>query len=877
MHAQLASERRRHGAIALLAAIALLCAFATAAHGEVVTGAHDDLRTGWYGDEPQLTPSLVESPSFQQAFSQQLTGSVYAQPLVADGALLVATEDNWVYALNPVTGQTIWKESYGTPVNALAAPIECTDLPTIGITATPVVDSSTNIAYFTSYSYEAGGSHAIAWYMHAIELANKGHEVSGFPVKIEGTAQNLAGVQFEPAQENQRPALLLMNGVVYAGFSSHCDHEPFKGWIAGVSTSGHLTTLWASAAKGAGIWQGGSGLISDEPGQLLFSTGNGGGEGGEDDPPKGPGSEPPEGRLGESVVRAVVQGSGQLKATDFFSPFENARNSVEDFDLGSSGPIALPSQYFGTPSVPKLLVQSGKQGYVYLLNREDLGGMGQGPGGSDGVVQRLPKKYGGVWDGAAVWPGDGGYVYIPAVSAPEDTEESGNYLRFFKYEVNGEGRPALSLAATSPDIFAFGSGSPIVTSNGTEPGSAVLWTTHCPTASCEGAQLRAYAAVPQDGVPAVLRELAIGQASKFSRPLASEGFVYLGNRQGRIYGFSAPRLSASSNALNLGETLTGGQLAEHLTFTNSGSTTLTVKPKHSPSAPFQVHGLPAEGVLQPGQHVTVEITFASTQAGHFSDSLSVTSQAGETSVSLSASAAAPEPRLSASTSSLELGEAPLGSSLAGQVTFTDAGNTSLTIKAEHAPAAPFAAQGLPAEGAVLRPGEHFTVEASFLSALPGHFADTLAVTTEAGETSVALAATATPAGGGASPILGGGTSPLVSPAPVATITLSDLRLRLLASTHGRTARVTYTLSAAAMVRVVVYRRVSSRHCARAALACGRYARTHLAVTVRGVRGVNLVSLPLAHEPAGVYRVTLTPLPLSGPPAPARIVYFTKLS
>ncbi len=239
-----------------------------------------------------------------------------------------------------------------------------------------------------------------------------------------------------------------------------------------------------------------------------------------------------------------MQAGGIVKPTDFFSPFENLEEDKTDLDLGSSAPIALPSPYFGTKSVPHLLVQSGKTGYVYLLNRDNLGGMGQGPSGSDKVIQRL-GPYGGVWDGSAAWPGDGGYVYIPSVEKGTDN------LRFFKYGEEG-GEPRLSLAATSADSPAFGSGSPIVTSNGTTSGTALLWMTWCPSSSCEGAKLRAYSAVPAGRLPQPLWEEPIGTAAKFTRPDASNGHIYVGNREGDIFGYSGPRPAESAPTVATG-------------------------------------------------------------------------------------------------------------------------------------------------------------------------------------------------------------------------------------------------------------------------------------------------------------------------------------
>ena len=204
--------------------------------------------------------------SFQRVFTSSLQGQIYAQPLTANGTLLVATEDNWVYGLDPNSGAVRWGKQFGTPVESSEKPIECGDLaPHIGVTGTPVIDTDHNVAYFVSNQYVSGnGPGPIAWYMHAVELGS-GNEVAGFPVKIEGEAQNLPGVTFKATQELQRPALLMMNGVVYAGFGSHCDRAPYEGWVAGVSTSGQLTTMWGTSGKGGAIWQAGGGWSQTVP------------------------------------------------------------------------------------------------------------------------------------------------------------------------------------------------------------------------------------------------------------------------------------------------------------------------------------------------------------------------------------------------------------------------------------------------------------------------------------------------------------------------------------------------------------------------------------------------------------------------------------
>jgi hypothetical protein len=435
----------------------------------------------------------------------------------------------------------------------------------------------------------------------------------------------------------------MMNGVVYAVFGSHCDHRPYEGWIAGVSTSGKLTTLWATSPRGGSIWQSGGGLVSDGPGRIFFSTGNDNAEPGVWDPPVGPGEPAPEGRLGESVVRVEVQPKGELDelaAKNFFSPFNSRKLDAGDLDLGSSAPVALPSEYFGTPSVPHLLIQEGKDGHVYLLNRDSLGGRGEK---ANSVVQEL-GSYGGVWGAAAVWPGNGGYLAIPSVSTGGSSSGSSNHLRFFKYETSG-GNPRLSLAATTPDEMSFGSGSPIVTSDGTADGSALTWITWCP-GSCRKAELRAYTSAPS-GEPKPLWSAPIGFASEFSRPYAAEVHIYVGNRTGHIIGFSVPpptvtKVSPAKGPVAGGTsvTITGTNFtgAAAVQFGSTAATSFTVKSATSITAisPAETAGRVDVRVTAPGG------TSAISSADHFKFVPTVTglspntgSKAGSTSVTVS--------------------------------------------------------------------------------------------------------------------------------------------------------------------------------------------------------------------------------------------------
>src|SRR5262249_53473113 len=152
---------------------------------------------------------------------------------------------------------------------------------------------------------------------------------------------------FNSIYQLQRPGLLLMNGVVYAGFGSECDVGQFRGWIIGVTTLGVIRTIFTTVAntpnvtRGAGIWAAGAGLMTDRPGQILFSTGNGYGT-----PYTNPvpGNMPP-GDLESAVGRVVLQADGTVKATDFFAPHDALSLSGGNIDVGSGGIVALPSQF----------------------------------------------------------------------------------------------------------------------------------------------------------------------------------------------------------------------------------------------------------------------------------------------------------------------------------------------------------------------------------------------------------------------------------------------------------------------------------------------------------------------------------------------------
>jgi hypothetical protein len=710
-------------------------------------------RTGWYSNQPNLNPSLVGGGSFGQIFSTSVNGAVYGQPLVDDNQLLVTTENNYVYGLDPLSGTILWTRSFGAP--PLASAIGCGDLaPTMGSTGTPVVDQATNTEYLVNGEYITGTSGPQAYYMHALDLANNGAEMPGFPVQIQGTASNNPAVTFNPTYQLQRPGLLLMDGVIYVAFGSHCDVPLWQGWVAGVSEAGQQTALWTTmgttGSSGGGSWMAGGGLVSDGTGQILFATGNR-----SSNAVPTAGVTPPA-NLAQSVIRLTVQPDGGLKPTDFFEPYDAATLDKNDLDFGSGSPIALPNAYFGTPTYPHLAVEVGKEGYVYLLNRDNLGGFQQGPNRTDAVLGRFGPN-GGVWSSPSVWPGDGGWVYIPTASGSISSGGSVGLLDAYQYGLDGSGKPTLNLVGTSSDAFGFGTSAPVVTSDGTIPGSALVWTVWSPDGSGVGAQLRAYAPVPVNGKMQLVWSGPVGTASKFNPPGVAGNRLYVGTRTGAVEGFGSPvAIPVTAPSPTFPPTVVGQSSTQTVTLTATMASTLTAV---TVTGPFAVGSpsvaLPAN--LAAGATVTLPVTFTPKTAGAAGGALRLTvAGQSDTVLSLTGSGQLNGPSLTASTRGVSFGGIPPGQQSTQSVAFANNGSQPLTISAVTSPPPPYSTTGAPPPGAVLQPGAQVLVTVGFAPTANGYFSSTLTVASDGGTVAVSLTGSAD------SPALLAITSPAVS-------------------------------------------------------------------------------------------------------------------
>jgi hypothetical protein len=755
---------RRGSVVALVAVLALL----VSACG-VLTHAGDPTRLAWYRGEPNLTPQLVGGGTFGQMFSAAVDGQVYAQPVVVNGTVIVATERNWIYGIDATTGARQWGRNVGVPWNP--NDVACSDLtPSIGITGTPVVDGASGTAYFFAKTYASGTSGPAVWWAHAVD-ANNGAERPGFPVAITGTASNQPGKQFLPTMELQRPGLLLLDGVVYAGFGGHCDRQPYSGWVVGVSTAGAITTLWTSSPGdrgAAGIWHSGGGLMSDGPGSIYIATGNGSA-----DVTARPGSSPGA-SLGQAVVHLRVQPDRSLKAVDFFAPYDADTLDDADADLASGSPVLLPANPFSTPAHPRLVAIAGKQGYVYLLDADDLGGMRQGPTGGDRIVARV-GPLGGVWGQLAAWPGDGGYLYVQPSYA-------GGVVRVLKFGVDGAGTPTLAEVATSAEVSGFASTAAVVSSDGTTPGTALLWVMS--RAANGDGQLRAYDAVPVNGRLVLRWSGSLGQATKFSIPVVSGSRVYVGTADGRLLSFGSPVTQPlTGGPLTLAGTAVGQARTADLTLT--ATTGLTISGITS-SDPAFVPGTPRTSTTPPqttpplllatGDRVTIPVTFRPTAPGAQGAELRLATSVRTVTIPMSAVGINPTGLLEATPPVLSFGGAAAnGPPVNLSVAVTNVGATPVVINGIDPPAAPFAATGLPAVGASIAAGATVVIGGSFTPTTIGQYADDLTLATSAGPLEIPFS--------GAS-----------APPPVMTITASPVAFgsRLVGTTSERTFTVTNT-------------------------------------------------------------------------------------
>lgn len=349
----------------------------------VLTQHNDEARTGAYRYERRLNTGNVCGERFGKLFSLSVKGQIYAQPLYAanlelpdssvHNVVFVVSMHNMVYAFDAdEKAKPLWSRSLGNPVPYNFMPMPGSIVgqynikPEIGITATPVIDFSSQTIYLTAKTCERQSTsdcahkegRGLAYRIHALDLTT-GEDRPNSPVMIAAECFDSTGpgaprrIGFDAAHHLQRTGLLLANGKVYLGFGAHHDKKPYRGWVMAYDAATLAQTASFCSTphvNGGGIWQAGNGLTADSAGNIYAMTGNGFKD---------------ERRSPRDMTDSFIKLSPDLRLLDWFAPANQPCLSEYDVDLGAAGPVLLP----GT----SLLVGAGKEGIVYLLDAANLG------------------------------------------------------------------------------------------------------------------------------------------------------------------------------------------------------------------------------------------------------------------------------------------------------------------------------------------------------------------------------------------------------------------------------------------------------------------------------------------------------------------------
>ncbi|MBS1532347.1 MAG: hypothetical protein JSU01_18745 [Bacteroidetes bacterium] len=510
-------------------------------HISMLTQHFDNTRAGLNYKETELTTSNVNTATFGRLFTLSVDDQVYAQPLVVGNVsissgthnvVFIATVNNTVYAFDADNGKAYWHVNY--TVNGMRPPA-ATDMNSgwctpyqdftknMGIVGTPVIDSTAQTMYFVARSTD--GSHFVQ-NLHAVSIVD-GSERAGSPVQLSasmpGTGDGAVNgtVSFDPMRNNQRQPLLLLNGTVYISFSSHCDWNPYHGWILGydeATLQQKIVYNDTPTGEGGGIWESGMGIVADPQGNLYVVSGNGTvGEGGHfastgngtDEQSPNPNPADPTNRS-ESAIKLTPSGS-TLAVTDFFTPTNYLDLNNNDLDYGVMGSFLVPnSNYY---------VTGCKDGNIYLLNTANMGGYS---GTANQVVQTVPLGISLHCQPAYYQGASSGYIYIWSEN---------DKLRQFPFN-NGN----MSANATVANIAGISGGTGAnlsVSANGTKSGTGILWAV-APLGNADGTLAPGvlYALDATDVTKVLWSSLqgignAPGYFAKFAAPTVVDGHVYL--------------------------------------------------------------------------------------------------------------------------------------------------------------------------------------------------------------------------------------------------------------------------------------------------------------------------------------------------------------
>jgi hypothetical protein len=637
-------------------------------------------------NETMLTPANVSSGQFGKVFSYPVDGSIFAQPLYVPNVAMpgqgthnviyVVTESDGIYAFDAdgLQSTPLWYVSLINPAQGITAPNcysvigPCNIYPTIGITGTPAIDSTSNTIYLEALTLENG---TYFHRLHALDITT-GAEKFGGPAVIQASAPgkglgNVGGViSLVPQHELNRPGLLLMNGVVYIalGGGSH-------GWLLGynATTLAQLYVLLLSPnAYASGVWMTGEGLQTDGLGNIYFAT---------DDAPFDANAGTKD-DYGDTLLKL----SGSLAIEDYFTPMDQACRLANDLDLGSAGPLIIPTQ---NGPYPNEIIMAGKGGApcdlwsggiyaapIYVVDRDN---MGKYNSTQDQVIQEVEGAPHGYWSNTSYWASSSAnYFYAAGVDAWGGT---GDYLKQYTL-TNG----LLSAAPLemSPNILPVG-GTPYVSSNGLSNGIVWIAERQQNLSTLPGSDpliLYAYNASNvstqlYSSTTAGTRDQA-GLAAKFEVPLVANGRVYVGT-QTEVDVYAQLTASLAPSSLNFSLVPIGSiSAAQTAALTNVGRTALGIASVTVRGEFIQTNTCGSS--LPPAGTCTISVKFEPTTDGMQNGTLTVVDSGGTQFVNLSGTATP----LKFTPASVNFGSVNVGTTSASKsVTLANVGITTLTL------------------------------------------------------------------------------------------------------------------------------------------------------------------------------------------------------
>ena len=501
------------------AGVAELCA-----QPAVLTWHNDNARSGQILDETLLQPANVNSTTFGRLFTLTVDGNVDAEPLyvpavnfsgTVHNVLIVATENDSVYAFDADTGAQLWQATMLLPGETTSEPVYgCGQVyPQIGVTSTPVIVPTAGpngVVYVVAMSKDSQGDYIQR--LHALDLVTKA-ELFGGPVTIQasypGTGDNSSGgnVIFEPKAYKERAALLLLNGTVYTSWASHCDIQPYTGWVIGYD---HLSlqqvsviNLTPNGAEGA-IWGSGAGPAADASGYVYLLMANG-----SFDTTLNMQGFPEYGDYGNAFMKISTAG-GVLSVADYFAMDNDVSEDNGDVDLGSGGAMLLPPLQDSQLNTRSLAVGAGKDGHMYVVDTSNMGKFNASS--NTQIYQDLPGALpGGIWSAPAWFNGS---VYYGSV---------GNHIQAFPF-ANGSFSASPD---TTSESFGYPGATPSISANGSSNG--IVWALE----NTSPAVLHAYRADDLSTELYNSNQAAggrdqFGNGNKFITPLIANGKVYAG-------------------------------------------------------------------------------------------------------------------------------------------------------------------------------------------------------------------------------------------------------------------------------------------------------------------------------------------------------------